>query len=54
MQPSQTLMTFASVNVKGLSLQELWALPSVEPELEKEGSCHLPTPSQKQRVFYFT
>lgn len=34
----------------GLSLQELWALASVEPELEKESNCHLPTASPKRRV----
>lgn len=51
MQPSQSLITFGGVNVKDLTLQELGALASVEPELEKEGSCHLPKPSQKPRGF---
>lgn len=49
MQPSQSLITFGGVNVKDLTLQELWALASVEPELEKEGNCHLPKPFQKPR-----
>lgn len=47
MQSSQSLITFGGVNVKDLTLQELWGLASVEPELEKEGNYHLPKPSQK-------
>lgn len=54
MQPSQILITFSFVTVKGLSLQELWALASVEPEREKEGNCHLPHAFSKAKCFYFT
>lgn len=36
MQPSQSLITFGGVNVKDLTLQELWTLASVEPEEGRE------------------